>query len=342
MGECLIIRSGGGTDTTNATAKSDTVVEGYTCYINDELIVGNIPKKSITKNINSSESIQLESGYYLNDNIISVTTLEDETIGTSIDSDILIGYGGWANGNKINGAMPNNSGAGSVLKVNTPYTIPSGWYSGTEKITQSLSTQPGSSVTPGSANKTVCDSNKWTTGNITIVGDSKFVPGNIRNGVNIFGKVGTFIGWADNPVVIWNDGSVNGGTLWTYFDSGNDGYWSLNGSYKIARYVVWCKNKIPGCNKVVIRATVNPTGTWGDSRKTANVYYRKAYFKGESTLLATIRTNSGSQVISFEDSTTGYSLGTLNQQSIGIFGETIGHGLCTWGITINWCAVYWV
>lgn len=65
MGECLIIRSGGGTDTTNATAKSDTVVEGYTCYINDELIVGNIPKKSITKNINSSESIQLESGYYL-------------------------------------------------------------------------------------------------------------------------------------------------------------------------------------------------------------------------------------------------------------------------------------
>lgn len=49
MGECLIIRSGGGTDTTNAIAKSDTVVEGYTCYVNDELIVGNIPAVTLSE-----------------------------------------------------------------------------------------------------------------------------------------------------------------------------------------------------------------------------------------------------------------------------------------------------
>lgn len=53
MGECLIIRGGSGTDTSNATATNSTLLEGYTCYVNDELVVGNIPVKSIQKN-NSS------------------------------------------------------------------------------------------------------------------------------------------------------------------------------------------------------------------------------------------------------------------------------------------------
>lgn len=118
-------------------------------------------------------------------------------------------------------------------------------------------------MTPGSVNKTVCNSNKWATGNIIIVGDSKLVPGNIKNGVNIFGKVGTFTGWADNPVVIWNNGSVNGGQIWTWSDTGTSSYMHYTGRYRTARYVVWTNQKIPGCNKVEVRATVNPTGGWG-------------------------------------------------------------------------------
>ena len=133
MGECLIVRSGSGIDTSNATANKNIIVEGYSCYVSDELIVGTISKKSATKNINSSESIELENGYYSSNNMISVTTLKNETIGTSIDSDILIGYDGWVNGVEINGTMSNNSGDGSVLQANASYTIPPGWYSGTEK-----------------------------------------------------------------------------------------------------------------------------------------------------------------------------------------------------------------
>lgn len=341
MGECLIVRSNGGVDTSNATANKSAIVEGYSCYMNDELVTGSIPKKSIVKNVNSSELVQLENGYYSSDNIVSVTTLKEETIGTGIESDILIGHNGWVNGVEINGSMLDNSGIDNALKVNTSYTIPQGWYSGTEKITQSLTTQAASSVTPSTANKTVCSSDRWTTGNITIIGDSKLVSTNIKNGVNIFGVVGSFSGWSDNPVIIWNNGSVNGGQIWSFTDTGTGGYRHYTGRYRIARYVVWSNKKIPGCNKVEVRATVNPTGTWGDNNKSATVYYHDAYYGGDNSSLGSFVCNTGSHALSFSRATTGYSLGTLNSGCWGVFGETIGYGSCTWGITINWCAVYW-
>lgn len=187
MGESLIVRAGGGVDTSNATATNNQLVEGCSCYVNDELVVGNIPIKSpVNKTLHVSQLTNLESGYYVIPDVIPTSSLSEETVVTSTISDILVSGNGWVNGAFLNGTMSNNSGDGSVLQANASYTIPPGWYSGTEKITQFLSTQSGSSVTPGSVNKTVCNSNKWTTGNIIIVGDSKLAPGNIKNGVNIF------------------------------------------------------------------------------------------------------------------------------------------------------------
>ena len=40
MGTCLIIKSGGGTDTSNATATADKILSGYTIYSNDNKITG--------------------------------------------------------------------------------------------------------------------------------------------------------------------------------------------------------------------------------------------------------------------------------------------------------------
>lgn len=201
MGECLIIRSGGGTDTSSATATPDVVVNGHTCYVNDELVVGNIPVKHVSRELSTSEQIELSYGYYEGNDLISTSNLADETVSDAVSSNILTLYKGYVNGVLVNGDMANHGAISQSLAANGSYTIPTGWHDGSGKVTQTLSTQGAANVTPGTANKTACAASKWTTGDLVVVGDSNLVAGNIKNGVNIFGVTGTYTGWVDNNYV---------------------------------------------------------------------------------------------------------------------------------------------
>ena len=107
---------------------------------------------------------------------------------------ILIGYSGYVDDEKIDGTMPNRGAINYSLPVQGSYIIPDGWHSGSGKVTQSLSTQAGATITPGKSNKLLCGSNKWTTGDIWVQGDTDLVAGNIKNGVNLFGVNGTYKG----------------------------------------------------------------------------------------------------------------------------------------------------
>lgn len=210
MGECLIIRSSNGTDTDGANATIDVVLEGYSCYVKDELIIGNIPHRQLVETIATSDVKQLLHGYYEN-SVVSVNILSDETVSTSTPMDVLMDNNGWSNGELINGSVINNGTVSYSLASNTSYTIPQGWHND-GKVIQTLSTQTGVNVTPGTSNKTVCAASKWTTGDLWIVGDSKLVSGNIKNGVNIFGKIGTWTGYVDNPLrAVTNNKSVLSG-----------------------------------------------------------------------------------------------------------------------------------
>lgn len=199
MGECLVIRSGSGVDTSTANATFDTIVSGYSCYVNDELVIGSIPINTINDKLSSDDAYNIQYGYYDNKNLISTSTLKEETVATAVSSDILKTYKGWANGIYIDGNIPNLGAISQALSVNTSYMIPQGWHNG-GKVTQTLSTQAGINVTPGTTNKVACVANKWVTGDIWIVGDNKFISDNIKNGINIFGKVGTWTGYVDNPL----------------------------------------------------------------------------------------------------------------------------------------------
>lgn len=60
-----------------------------------------------------------------------------------------------------------------------------------KSATKQLSTQAAATITPGTSNKTAVASGKYTTGTVTVKGDSNLVPENIKSGVSIFGVSGS-------------------------------------------------------------------------------------------------------------------------------------------------------
>lgn len=62
---------------------------------------------------------------------------------------------------------------------------------GDETTTKQLNTQAAKTVTPGTSAQTAVASGKYTTGAVTVAGDSNLAAENIKSGVSIFGKTGS-------------------------------------------------------------------------------------------------------------------------------------------------------
>lgn len=251
MGECLIIRSGGGTDTSDATATSDVVLSGYTCYVNDELVTGSmVAQNPGNQSLTPGGEYTIKEGYYDGTDEISVTSLSDNTSANATAGYILTGYNAWVNGSNVSGSMANQGNVSQSLAANGSYTIPAGWHAGAGVVNQSLATQGAVNVTPGTANKTACAANRWTTGSIIILGSSSLVAGNIKKGVSIFGVTGTWVG-VPSDIYIIQSTTVNSGSVrcsWSYgsanvkritlYDKTYAGTW-INNGYR--RYVISTK-----------------------------------------------------------------------------------------------------
>lgn len=64
---------------------------------------------------------------------------------------------------------------------------------GTKSATKQLTTKGETTIIPGTTN-TYIESGVYTTGKITVLGDTDLVAGNIKSGVSIFGVTGTYAG----------------------------------------------------------------------------------------------------------------------------------------------------
>lgn len=103
-----------------------------------------------------------------------------------------------SNGNVLTGSMPTPTQATPSITVSsggliTATSIQEAGYlaGGTKNATKQLTTQAGTTITPGTTQKTACASGRYTTGNIYVAGDSDLKAENIKAGVNIFGVTGS-------------------------------------------------------------------------------------------------------------------------------------------------------
>lgn len=127
-------------------------------------------------------------------NIESIVTLMQGTQDATAEAaHILSGASAYVKGVKVNGSMPNRGAVSQSLGVNGSYVIPQGYHNGSGTVSQSVPTQGVQTIMPKSYAQSI-PAGRYLTGQQTIAGDGNLVPGNIKQGVSIFGVAGNYKG----------------------------------------------------------------------------------------------------------------------------------------------------
>lgn len=134
MAEALLVKSGGGTDSSDLTATLSQVLSGYTAMTsdsNDDPGTGTMPNRgAVNQTLNAGGSYTIPHGYHNGNGKVAANSLASQTSGNASSAQILIGYNAWANGSNINGSMPNRGKLDFNPSSSTSQSVPAGYYSG--------------------------------------------------------------------------------------------------------------------------------------------------------------------------------------------------------------------
>ena len=134
MAEALLVKSGGGTDSSDLTATLSQVLSGYTAMTNDsndDPGTGTMPNRgAVTQSLNAGGSYTIPQGYHNGNGKVTANSLSSQTSGNASSTQILTGYNAWVNGSNVNGAMPNRGNLNFNPSGSTSQAVPSGYYSG--------------------------------------------------------------------------------------------------------------------------------------------------------------------------------------------------------------------
>lgn len=185
--EKIRIHTGGGSGISSdeVTATKADILNSYTALTKDsedDAGVGSMPERGAASSTIRPNSLSyIGAGHHNGKGVISVSTLAASTIATAVNSDILNGKTGWSNGVQRIGSIP-------ILN--------------------------GGSVYPTTTNKIVAGSGSLLQNNIIIKGDSNFNESNIKSGVTIFNKTGSFSGYSNTgEQILYEPGNTHGNSF---------------------------------------------------------------------------------------------------------------------------------
>lgn len=301
MGKSLIITTGGGTDVEEGgpNATEEQVLSGYTFFATmDDPIVGTMPDHSKLENLdlNPSEENMIELGYHSGEQVISGVSLKFQTEATAKDNEVLVNASGWRDGLQLLGTMANNGAKSNSLSANGTYTVPVGWYNGSGKVTQSLSTQAATNVTPGTTKKTVIAASKWSSGNQIVLGNANLIAGNIKKNITIFGIKGTYAVdvaayYNQNPVWILN------GTTYAPQAHVSTRYWTNTGTWLGFLIFKFMWNSTPRLvTRVRVRIKLNHNIVISDHTRYPTYFDQGWQLRGDANLQSIIRSGNERQV----------------------------------------------
>ena len=176
MAECIVLKGGNGADLDVITAGVPDVLTGKVIVDKDgNPLTGTMANNgAVSQALNAGGSYTVPVGYHNGSGKVTANSLASQTSATAAAAQILSPYTAWVNGSKLTG---------------------------------SIASLAGQTITPNASQQTVSSSGKYMTGNVVVNAVSNLSAGNIKKGVVVGGVTGTFEGYVPNATDLYYRGN---------------------------------------------------------------------------------------------------------------------------------------